>query len=233
MNEELYHYGIKGMRWGVRRTPHQLGRAVAKKSVPALWKKPAKSSDKKTPKKALRKTTAMSDDELRKRIERLNMEERYKDLVSRQNTRSNKGFTATAKKLIANSAEDLARQLLSKAVSKLVGKMTNKEDYDISDPDRASTGKLKSATEWFNAKKSYEEARNPDATKSATEKYQRATNYLNAKKSYEEAQNPKKAQTDYRGFDYSNASDADLSKILKRISTENSIVKLLRDRANK
>lgn len=25
MNDELRHYGVKGMRWGVRRTPEQLG----------------------------------------------------------------------------------------------------------------------------------------------------------------------------------------------------------------
>ena len=24
MQNELYHYGVKGMRWGVRRTKHQL-----------------------------------------------------------------------------------------------------------------------------------------------------------------------------------------------------------------
>lgn len=29
-NDELMHYGVKGMRWGVRRTPEQLGRKVSR-----------------------------------------------------------------------------------------------------------------------------------------------------------------------------------------------------------
>lgn len=29
---ELYHYGIKGMRWGVRRTPEQLGHKTGSRS---------------------------------------------------------------------------------------------------------------------------------------------------------------------------------------------------------
>lgn len=28
---EIYHHGIKGMKWGVRRTPEQLGHRISKR----------------------------------------------------------------------------------------------------------------------------------------------------------------------------------------------------------
>ena len=41
---ELYHYGVKGQKWGIRRTPEQLVRArgssTPKKSEPKTEKKP-------------------------------------------------------------------------------------------------------------------------------------------------------------------------------------------------
>lgn len=60
MSQELYHYGIKGMKWGVRRTEAQLARA-----------KGSKKED----------ISSMSDDELRRRVNRLNMEQQYKKLT--------------------------------------------------------------------------------------------------------------------------------------------------------
>lgn len=45
MDEELYHYGVKGMKWGIRRTPQQLGRKIEK-----LDKKNAKLAKRINPK---------------------------------------------------------------------------------------------------------------------------------------------------------------------------------------
>ena len=47
-NNELYHHGVKGMRWGVRRTPKQLGHTTPNKKrklgLPFFKKKQEKKS---------------------------------------------------------------------------------------------------------------------------------------------------------------------------------------------
>ena len=66
-NNDLYHYGILGMKWGVRRTKTQLVRA-------------RKSSRKSKLEAQKKKIKSMSDDELRKKINRLQMEKQYSQL---------------------------------------------------------------------------------------------------------------------------------------------------------
>jgi len=67
MSNTLVHYGILGMKWGIRRTPSQLSRdrRTSKKS----------SSEKKNVKE-------MSDDELRRTVNRLQLERQYLQLSS-------------------------------------------------------------------------------------------------------------------------------------------------------
>ena len=66
MEHHLQHYGIKGMRWGVQRTAVQL----------------ASSQKKNKGKSSLKKTSIknMSDEELQKSINRLQMEKQYSQL---------------------------------------------------------------------------------------------------------------------------------------------------------
>lgn len=37
LHSELYHHGVKGMKWGVRRTPEQLGHRKRKQSISKMY----------------------------------------------------------------------------------------------------------------------------------------------------------------------------------------------------
>lgn len=74
----LMHHGVKGMKWGVRRTPEQLERASKKKQ-----EKKAEKAIKKDRKAASRSRRRLSDKELADRIKRLENEKKLKDLTKK------------------------------------------------------------------------------------------------------------------------------------------------------
>lgn len=77
-DDELYHYGIKGQKWGVRRYQNKDG------SLTAAGKKRKSSPDakeKETRKADVKNRRTMSDADLKKRIERMKLEKEYKSLV--------------------------------------------------------------------------------------------------------------------------------------------------------
>lgn len=78
---ELYHYGIPGMKWGVRRYRKKDGsltRAGRKRYGDDRHEDYKKAHDKKS-------VSLMSDKELRERNNRLQAERQYKDLTKKTN----------------------------------------------------------------------------------------------------------------------------------------------------
>ena len=91
---ELYHYGVKGMRWGVRRDRSSSNGSIdlktAKKKTEAAGRivnesqninnQVAKTRMTKAKKKQLNVAKQMDDKELREAVNRLNMEQQYVNL---------------------------------------------------------------------------------------------------------------------------------------------------------
>lgn len=94
-HEELVHYGVLGMKWGIIRTPQQLGHKKPK-SANGSGKKDDRSKRKmqrniKSDKKKIERDKQakvqkmigkLSDDELKARVNRLNLEKQYMDLIT-------------------------------------------------------------------------------------------------------------------------------------------------------
>ena len=113
--EEFDHAGVKGMKWGVRRSEKELAAARGK---------------------AAGEASLMSDAELRSKISRIQMERQYVDLIAPLPKTSAKGNNF-AKDLIANTAKQVAQDqakkyaqkgaevIISGAISKTTGVRVN------------------------------------------------------------------------------------------------------------
>lgn len=93
----LAHHGIKGMKWGVRRSQKVLDQLAGRTSKKEDVKK-------------------MSDQELRQKINRIQMEQQYSKLTSRQMSAGEKAV----RDVLANSAKNVATNYTTKAMTKAV-----------------------------------------------------------------------------------------------------------------
>lgn len=113
MDNELLHYGVKGQRWGVRRYQNKDG------SLTSAGKKRRKVD-------YLSEAKGMSDQELRAKVDRMNLEKRY---YTHAKTRSSK-FTKTL-----DGADKMASTVSSMhKTSRTIDRATGKIKDDAPDP---------------------------------------------------------------------------------------------------
>lgn len=97
--EELFHYGILGMKWGVRKTPSTGSRSEDRKRVDDLLKKSLGD---------------MSDQDLQTIINRLSRETQVKNLTKKPPTALDRFGRALAGVAIKTGASALTNRLISK-----------------------------------------------------------------------------------------------------------------------
>ena len=151
-NNELMHYGVPGMKWGVRRTPAQLGRKKTSSSKSLFGKKKSKSKAKaKTKSESSKEETApkkksvkeMSDDELNAAIRRMQLEQTYASL-SPQKVSTGKAVTKRIlNNIVVPAAEDVGRQMVKTALTRAGNKTLSEVFKDFSEADKIYTNNKK------------------------------------------------------------------------------------------
>lgn len=142
--DELYHYGIKGMKWGVRRTAAQLGHVIKDKAKKGYQTVKRASDIHKANKRAeeaakiarqrakITNPKKLTTEELNARIKRLQLEEDYNDLVKKTDRlRKGKEFVSH---ILESSGKNLLTQVANhygaKGLNKLINETVRETDDD-------------------------------------------------------------------------------------------------------
>ena len=155
-NSELKHWGIFGMKWGVRRYRNRDGTLTeaGKKRYSAV-----KATGGSTPKP--RKAYEMTDDELRTAISRMQLEKQYIQLVNELHPDKLK----RVKKMFADLAETSVKKISEKALTAAIEAAFKKREEEMTetdiDPKTASDKALERANKRLGNEETYRKLAKP------------------------------------------------------------------------
>ena len=158
-DDYLAHYGVLGMKWGVRRTAAQLGNSVRTKRAQAKRKQSlakARATREKNRKasakrqelldKGLLSPKKMTDAELKAKIERLNLEKEFKKSMTEARGDGGKKYvTDILKKIgentIINLGTQSANHIVGNAINMIAGVSSTDDAHRIVNPQKGQSDK--------------------------------------------------------------------------------------------
>lgn len=137
----ISHSGVKGMHW-YQHMPHVLARMSERRRAKKEAQADARSA--KTAEKAVKGKTnigSLSDDDLKKVVDRLTLEKRYYDLIKELNPKKQSAVASLLKELAEHTIREVAKAAIGEKIDDRYGKNKNsRKQQDDDDGSDAWTG---------------------------------------------------------------------------------------------